>query len=153
MSSTIESTEPVVSLANRTEPFDDTRILVVLRTMAGQETYLAVKRTAIIYDLRFHVAHKMWLSFCDVHLVLDYTELTDLERIYTIQPLLEAKSNVLDLLIDIQELPSLYFECPNCHRDCNLSECVGWSNNPLDCCSHTHHYCCYGQFNAIHDAA
>ena len=153
MSSILKSTEPVVSLANRTEPFDDSRVLVILRNMAGQESYLAVKRTAIIYDLRHHIAQKMWLSFSDVHLALDYTELTDLERIYTIQTLLEAKENVIDLLVDVQELSSLYFDCPNCRRECNLTECVDWSDNPTESCNHTTHYCCYGQFDAIHDAA
>lgn len=148
-----EPTEPVVSLANRTEPFDDSHVLVILRNMAGQESYLAVERTAIIYDMRHHIAQKMWLGFSDVHLALDYTELTDLERIYTIQPLLEAKGNVIDLLVDVQELPPLYFDCPNCRRECNLTECVEWSDDPSDRCNHTSHYCCYGQFNAIHDAA
>ena len=150
MSST---TELVVSLPNRTDPFEDSHILVILHNMAGHETYLAVKRTAIIYDLRHHIAQKMWLSFSDVHLALDYTELTDLERIYTIQPLLEAKGNVIDLLVDIQELPPLYFDCPNCNRECNLSDCVEWSDDTSECCPHTSHYCCYGQFDAIHDAA
>lgn len=150
MSST---TELVISLPNRTDPIEDSHILVILHNMAGHETYLAVKRTAIIYDLRHHIAQTMWLGFSDVHLVLDYTELTDLERIYTIQPLLEAKGNVIDLLVDIQELPPLYFDCPNCNRECNLSDCVEWSDDTSECCPHTSHYCCYGQFNAIHEAA
>ena len=101
------TTELVVSLASATEPIEDSHILVILHNMAGHETCLAVKRTAIIYYLRYHIAQTMCLGFSDVHLVLDYTELTDLERIYTIQPLLEAKGNVVDLLVDIQELPPL----------------------------------------------
>ena len=141
------TTELVVSLANRTETVDDSHILMILRTMAGQESYLAVKRTAIVWDVRHHIAQKMWLGFSDVHLALDDNELNDLDRIYTIQPLLEAQGNVIDLLIDIQELPSLYFECPNCHRDCNLSECVEWSDDPSERCNHPDHMCCYGQWN------
>ena len=145
MSST---TELVVSLPNRTDPFEDSHILVILHNMAGHETYLAVKRTAIIYDLRHHIAQTMWLGFSDVHLVLDYTELTDLERIYTIQPLLEAKGNVIDLLVDIQEYTSLMFDCPHCGRECNHTECVDWSDDSSDQHNQPHHICmcCYGQW-------
>ena len=147
------TTELVISLPNRTDPIEDSHILVILHNMAGHETYLAVKRTAIIYDLRHHIAQTMWLGFSDVHLVLDYTELTDLERIYTIQPLLEAKGNVIDLLVDIQELPPLYFDCPHCGRECNLTECVDWSDLPSERCTHTTHHCCYGQFQGVNAAA
>lgn len=150
MSST---TELVVSLPNRTDPIEDSHVLVVLRNMAGQEQSLAVKRTAIVHDIRHHIAQSTWLAFSDIHLALDYNELNDLDRIYTIQPLLEAKGNVIDLLVDIQELPPLCFDCPNCGRECDLSDCVEWYDDPSERCTHTSHYCCYGQFNAIHDAA
>jgi hypothetical protein len=150
MSST---TELVLSLPNRTDPIEDSHVLVILRNMAGQEQSLAVKRTAIVHDIRHHIAQTTWLAFSDIHLALDYNELNDLDRIYTIQPLLEAKGNVIDLLVDEQELPPLYFDCLHCGRECNLTECVGWSDDPSERCDHTHHYCCYGQFDAIHDTA
>jgi hypothetical protein len=148
------TTELVVSLASSTDPFEDSHILVILRNMAGQESYLAVKRTAIVHDIRHHIAQTTWLAFSDVRLMLDYNELNDLDRIYTIQPLLEAKGNVVDLLVDEQELPSLYFDCPNCGRECDVWECMDWSDDPSDRCNHTtSHYCCYGQFEEINEAA
>jgi hypothetical protein len=150
MSST---TELVVSLASPTDPIEDSHILMILRNMAGQDSYLAVKRTAIVYDVRHHIAQTTWLGFSDIHLVLDYDQLNDLDRIYTIQPLLEAKGNVVDLLVDIQELPPLCFDCVNCGRTRDMRECVDWSDDPSERCIHATHHCCYGQFDAIHEAA
>jgi hypothetical protein len=147
------TTELVLSLASPTDPIEDSHILMILRNMAGQDSYLAVKRTAIVHDVRHHIAQTTWLGFSDVHLVLDYDQLNDLDRIYTIQPLLEAKGNVVDLLVDIQELPPLCFDCPHCGRECNLTECVDWSDDSSERCTHTAHHCCYGQFDAIHEAA
>jgi len=142
------ASELIVSLASSTDPFEDSHILVILRNMAGQEQPLAVKRTAIVHDVRHHIAQTSWLAFSDIHLALDYNELNDLDRIYTIQPLLEAKGNVIDILVDEQELPSLYFDCPNCGRECDVWECMDWSDDPSDRCNHTtSHYCCYGQLN------
>ena len=143
------TTELVISLASSTDPFEDSHILVILRNMAGQDSYLAVKRTAIVHDIRHHIAQTTWVSFSDIHLVLDYNQLDDLDRIYVIQPLLEAKGNVIDLLVDEQELPPLCFDCVNCGRTRDMRECIEWSDDPSECCNHTDTtcYCCYGQFN------
>jgi hypothetical protein len=149
MSAQATPVEPIIFLSTRTEAIEASKVRMTLRNMAGQGVlHLAVERTAIVWDVRHHVAIQMGLTSNQIHLVLDWNELNDLDRIYTIQPLLEAKGNVIDLLVDIQELPPLCFDCPNCGRECNLSECVEWSDDPSERCSHTSHYCCYGQFNA-----
>ncbi len=137
----------VIFLSSDKEPFEDSYILMILRNMAGQNLYLAVKRTATVWDVRHLVAIQMDLISSEIHLALDYKKLNDLDRIYTIQPLLEAKGNMVDILIDIEELPSLCFNCPNCGRECNPTECVEWSNDLSESCIHTTHYCCYGQWN------
>ena len=95
-------TESIIFLSSNTDAIQDSHILMILQTMAGQRFPLAVKRTATISDVRHHVAIQMGLISSDIHLALDYNELDNHDRIYTIQPLLEAKGHVVDLLMDIE---------------------------------------------------
>ena len=147
--------EPIIFLSTRTEAIEASKVRMALRNMAGQVVlHLAVERTSIVWDVRHHVAIQMGLTSNQIHLVLDWNELNDLDRIYTIQPLLEAKENVVDLLVEVG-LSSTYFECPNCNRHCNLYECIDWSEDPSQRCNHPDHathYCCYGQ-HEINEAA
>jgi hypothetical protein len=145
-------TEPIIFLSSNKDSIEDSHILMTLRNMGGQDLHLAVKRKAIVWDVRHHVAIQMGLISSNIHLVLDYKELDNTDRIYTIQPLLESKSNVVDLLIDVQELPPLMFVCLHCNRECDIWECVDWSDDPSAPCNHpdgAEHYCmcCYGQWH------
>jgi hypothetical protein len=138
------TTQPIIFLSSDKDDIDaieDSHILVILRNMAGHSIPLAVKKTAIFWDVRHHVAIQMGLVSSDIHLMLDYNELEDLTRIYTVQPLLESKCNVIDFLVDKQELK---FNCIHCQRECDLWECVDWSD-------HTDHMCCYGQWQGVHE--
>ena len=97
-----DSTEPIVFLTHVTDAIEDSHMLVILRNMAGQDMPLAVKKTAVFWDIRHHIAIQMGLSSSDIHLMLDCLELDNTARIYTVQSLLEAKSNVVDLLVDAE---------------------------------------------------
>jgi hypothetical protein len=149
-------TDSIIFLSSNTDSIQDSHVLMTLRNMAGQDVHLAVKRTAIIWDVRHHVAIQMGLISSDIHLVLDYKELDNNDRIYTIQPLLEAKNNVVDILVDIEELPPLMFVCPHCRRVCRTWECVDWYDDPSSPCNHPNGaehncMCCYGQWRGVHE--
>lgn len=149
-------TESIIFLSSEKDSIQDSHILMILQTMAGHKIPLAVKRTAIIWDVRHHVAIQMGLISSDIHLALDYKELDNNDRIYMIQPLLEAKNNVVDLLMDIEELPPLMFVCPNCRRECRTWECVDWYDDPSSPCNHpdgAEHYCmcCYEQWRELEE--
>jgi hypothetical protein len=140
---------PIIFLSSSTEAIEDSHALMILRNMAGQDICMAVKRTAIVWDVRHHVAIQMGLTYNQIHLVLNYNELNDLDRIYTIQALLEYNENIVDLIVEGGGLSSMYFECSNCNRHCNLHECIDWSEDPEQRCNssdhHIGHFCCYGQ--------
>ncbi len=138
-------TSIIIFLSSDTETVEDSHILVILRNMAGHSIPLAVKKTAIFWDVRHHVAIQMGLISSDIHLMLDYNELEDLTRIYTVQPLLESKCNVIDFLVDKQELK---FNCLHCQRECDLWECV---EECVDLSDHTDHMCCYGQWQGVQE--
>ena len=141
--------EPIIFLSTRTEAIEASKVRMALRNMAGHVVlHLAVERTAIVWDVRHHIAIQMGLTSNQIHLVLDWNELNDLDRIYTIQALLDEKENVVDLLVEVGGLSSTYFECPNCTRHCNVHECIDWSEDPSQRCNHPDHathYCCYGE--------
>ena len=87
-------------LAEPTDEIEYSHILIIIRNMAGQDLYLAVKKTATFLDLRFYVALMRGITYYKVHLMLDYNKLDDSTCIYTLQPLLEKKNNVVDILVD-----------------------------------------------------
>ena len=155
MSAQATLVEPIIFLSAPTDAFDASKVRMTLRNMAGQGViHLAVEKTAIVWDVRHHVAIQMGLTSNQIHLVLDWNELNDLDRIYTIQALLEAKENAVDLLVEVG-LSSTYFQCPNCDRHCNLHECIDWSEDPSQRCNHpdhASHHCCYRQ-EEINEAA
>jgi hypothetical protein len=149
-----DTTEPIVFLTHATDAMEDSHMLVILRNMAGQDTPLAVKKTAIFWDIRHYIASQMGLISSDIHLMLDCLELDNTAQIYTVQYLLEAKGNVVDLLVDAEEMPPLEviptdkFICPNCQCERDIWECMDSSSDPEQRCNssdHTEHICCYGQ--------
>ena len=155
MSTQATLVEPIIFLSTAAEAIEASKVRMALRNMAGQIVlHLAVERTSIVWDVRHHVAIQMGLTSNQIHLVLDWNELNDLDRIYSIQALLEEKEHVVDLLVEVG-LSSTYFQCPNCDRHCNLHECIDWSEDPSQRCNHpdhASHHCCYRQ-EEINEAA
>lgn len=153
MSAQAPHVEPIIFLSTAADVIEPSKVRMAIRNMAGHVVlHLAVERTAIVWDVRHHIAIQMGLTSNQIHLVLDWNELNNLDRIYTIQALLEEKENVVDLLVEVGGLSSTYFECFNCNRHCNLHECIGWSEDPSQRCNHTSHHCCYRQ-EEINEAA
>jgi len=134
----------ITFLSSDTEAIEGSHIRVILLNMAGQTVPLSVENTTTFGDIRHHVAIQMGLISSEIHLALDYNEMADITPIYTVQSLLEAKGHIIDLLVDKQKkLSHLYFVCRNCHRDCNLVECI---DDCVDDYNHTTHACC-GEVN------
>jgi hypothetical protein len=139
--------QPIVFLSSASDAIEKSHILVILRNMAGHDLPLSVERTSTFGDVRHHVAIQMGLISNEIHLMLDYNEMDDLTPIYTVQPLLEEKENVVNLLVDKQKkLSHMYFVCRNCNRHCNLVECIESDEHDEHYTSHTNHVCC-GQLN------
>jgi hypothetical protein len=145
MSST--TIQPIIFISDEKDVIEESHILVIIRNMTGHSIPLAVEKTATFGDVRHNVAIQMGLISKEIHLALDYSEMDDITPIYTVQSLLESKGHIVDLLVDKQQkLSHMYFECPNCHRHCNLVECVDSDEHDDHYTTHTNHVCC-GQLN------
>ena len=138
----------VVSLENSSQPVEDMqdRVLVFIRNMAGVDVHvLAVKKTAVFWDMHFHVSEQMGLITDEVKLMWNYEKPCPLARIGELQS--ENNEIVIQLLVEKRaRLKHWYFECPNCQRQCDISDCVDWSEDPSERCNHpdhTSHMCCY----------
>lgn len=137
----------VVSLTDSSATIDDDRILVIIRNMAGHDMYLAVKKIATVWDVRFHVAETLGRISDEIKLMLNYNQIyASITRIAEIQPVLEANHNVIHLLVEEhEEMPHWDFVCHNCLRECKTSDCVEWDPNPEYRCRNCDngHMCCY----------
>lgn len=146
--------DSVVSVASLYE-VDKDRVPIIVRNMAGQDVLvLAAKKTAIFWDVRFHVSTHLNLIPDEVKLMLGYEQPSFLDRIGELQ--IKDEDILFHLLVDkIEPAPLSDFQCPHCDRHCIVSECLDWSDDPSDRCrhpDHTTHYCCYGQ-EEINEAA
>jgi len=135
--------QPIIFLSSETDAIEYSHILVILLNMAGHSIPLAVEKTTTFGDVRHHVAIQMGLISSEIHLALDYNEMDDITPIYTVQPLLETKGNVVDLLVEKQrKLSHISFMCRNCNRHCNFVECIYSDDHDEHYTSHTNHVCC-----------
>lgn len=140
MSST--TIQPIIFISDEKDVIEESHILVIIRNMTGHSIPLAVEKTLSFGDVRHHVAIQMGLISKEIHLALDYSEMDDITPIYTVQSLLKSKGHIVDLLVDKQKkLSHMYFECQNCHRHCNLVECVDYEHDHDDHIQTTH-VCC-----------
>jgi hypothetical protein len=143
MSSFVQPIQPIIFISDEKDTIEESHILVIIRNMTGHSIPLAVDKTTTFGDVRHHVAIQMGLISKEIHLALDYNEMDDLTRIYTVKPLLETKGNVVDLLVEKQQkLSHMYFECRICHRHCNFVECIYSDEHDEHYTSHTNHVCC-----------
>jgi len=153
--------EPIIFLSHSTDAIEDSHILMILRNMAGEEIPIAVRKTAIFWDVRHYVAIQMGLPSSDIHLVLknknpaesEYIQLEDLMAIHTQQLLLEANDNIVHLLVEVEEekeeeMPPLErdplysFVCPYCHRESYIWQCVHMPQDPSEHPRNCRHRCC-----------
>lgn len=146
--------DSVVSVASTYEVEKD-RVPIIVRNMAGQDVLvMSAKKTAIFWDVRFHVSTHLNLIPEEVKLMLNYEQPSFLDRIGDLQN--KDEDILFHLLVNkIEPIPHWYFQCPNCDRHCNISECVEWSEDPSERCRHpdpTIHMCCYRQ-EEINEAA
>lgn len=96
-----------VTLPTPIDPVDADCILVIIRNMAGQDTYVAVKKTASVYFVRSHVAEMLQRLPEEIKLMLDYQRLNLFTQFHEIQTLLEANDNVIHLLVKELEIEDL----------------------------------------------
>jgi len=103
---------PVIPLSGSTEIIEQTHSLMIIRNMAGQDAFLMVSKSAIVWDVRHHLAMQLGLTSSEIHLMLNYNVLEDTTQINTILPLLEERGHIVDILVEEEEMPPLEYH-PN----------------------------------------
>lgn len=90
----------IVPLQTPTDAIHDGHVLVIIRNMAGQDTYLSVKKITSVLGLRFHIAEMLSQHDEDIKFMLNFEQLKHWARFSEIQTVLEENGNVIHLLVD-----------------------------------------------------